>query len=211
MTSMFFYGTLMHPKILKRVLKNDASHLKICPSVLLDYTRHKVKVWLVRGWVSTQSSSLSIVFTFTHVNSPHQNADFPAILPCERSKALLERELTSEESSVRGTLVSGLTAEDVALLDRFEGEYYDRLQVLVHPLGPVVPVAVGTTTSGAVEDNLILVDSPRLPAASELAQAVPAQAYVWCLNDNYLNKELWSFDEFIRKNAWNWINHGADQ
>jgi hypothetical protein len=34
MTSAFFYGALMHPKILKRVLHNDASHLKICPSVL---------------------------------------------------------------------------------------------------------------------------------------------------------------------------------
>jgi hypothetical protein len=34
MTSAFFYGTLMHPKILKRVLHNDASHLKICPSIL---------------------------------------------------------------------------------------------------------------------------------------------------------------------------------
>jgi hypothetical protein len=49
MTSAFFYGTLMHPKILKRVLHNDASHLKICPSILSDYTRHKVMVWLVHG------------------------------------------------------------------------------------------------------------------------------------------------------------------
>ncbi len=72
--------------------------------------------------VSMQSSNLSVVSTFTHADSPHQHADFPAILPCERSKALLGRELTSEENSVRGTLVSGLTAEDVALLDVFEGE-----------------------------------------------------------------------------------------
>ena len=34
MTSAFFYGTLMHPKILKRVLHNDASHLMICPAIL---------------------------------------------------------------------------------------------------------------------------------------------------------------------------------
>jgi hypothetical protein len=34
MASAFFYGTLMHPKILKRVLHNDASHLKICPAIL---------------------------------------------------------------------------------------------------------------------------------------------------------------------------------
>jgi hypothetical protein len=35
MASAFFYGTLMHPKILKRVLHNDASHLQICPAILM--------------------------------------------------------------------------------------------------------------------------------------------------------------------------------
>jgi hypothetical protein len=43
-------------------------------------------------------------------------------VPSERSKAVLGRELTSEENSIRGTLVSGLTEEDVALLDAFEGD-----------------------------------------------------------------------------------------
>ncbi|KAH9020465.1 hypothetical protein EDB85DRAFT_2004780 [Lactarius pseudohatsudake] len=171
MTSAFFYGTLMHPKVLKRVLENDASHLKICPSILMDYTRHKVK-----------------------------NADVPAILPCERSKALLGRELTSEENGVRGTLVSGLTEDDIFLLDAFEGEHYVRLQVLVHPLGSFAPSS---------EDGLVLADFPPLPAASKLAQAVPAQTYVWCLRDSYLDKELWSFDEFVRRNAWKFINHGG--
>jgi hypothetical protein len=33
--SAFFYGTLLHPKILKRVIGNDGSHLEICPAVLL--------------------------------------------------------------------------------------------------------------------------------------------------------------------------------
>ncbi|KAH8995337.1 hypothetical protein EDB92DRAFT_1814656 [Lactarius akahatsu] len=144
MTFVFFYGTLMHPKILKRIR--------------------------------------------TMRDLPFHLIDFPAILPCERSRVLLGRELTSKENC-----------------------YYDRLQVLVHPLGPFAPVPVDTTTSGDVEDNLILVGPPPLPAASELAQAVLAQTYVWCLKDNYLNKELWSFDEFIRKNAWKWIKHGADQ
>ena len=35
MASAFFYGILMHPKILKRVLHNDASHLQICPAILM--------------------------------------------------------------------------------------------------------------------------------------------------------------------------------
>lgn len=33
--SAFFYGTLLHPDILKRVIGNDGSHLEICPAVLL--------------------------------------------------------------------------------------------------------------------------------------------------------------------------------
>ena len=33
--SAFFYGTLLHPKILRRVIGNDGSHLEICPAVLL--------------------------------------------------------------------------------------------------------------------------------------------------------------------------------
>lgn len=31
----FFYGTLMHPEILKRVIGNDGTHLKICSAILL--------------------------------------------------------------------------------------------------------------------------------------------------------------------------------
>ena len=50
-----------------------------------------------------------------------QYADYPAILPCERSKALLGRELTPEENSIRGTLVTGFTKEDFMFLDVFEG------------------------------------------------------------------------------------------
>ncbi|KAF8261065.1 hypothetical protein EI94DRAFT_1746861 [Lactarius quietus] len=138
-------------------------------------------------------------------------ADYPAILPSERGKTLLGRELTSEENSVRGTLVSGLTAGDITLLDVFEGNEYSRLEVLVHPLGPFAQVPADAATSGAVEDNLIPADLPPLPAASEMAQTVPAQTYVWCLDDSGLDKELWSFDEFVRKNAWKWVDRGAQR
>ena len=67
-------------------------------------------------------STSIIVSTITHADSPYQDADYPAIVPSERSKVVLGRELTSEENSIRGMLVSGLTAEDVSLLDAFEGD-----------------------------------------------------------------------------------------
>ena len=47
--SAFFYGILMHPKILKDVIRNDGSHLKLCPAVLLvslvcSITRHSLLI-----------------------------------------------------------------------------------------------------------------------------------------------------------------------
>jgi len=173
----------MHPKILKRVLHNDASHLQICPAILTDYTRHKVEF-----------------------------ADYPAIIPGERSKMLLERELTVEENSVRGTLVTGLTKDDIAFLDTFEGNMYTRLQVRVHPLGPFTPVpadAVATATSETAEESLIPTALPPLATISELAEPIEAQTYVWCSGDKWLEKVPWSFDEFVRKNAWKWIGRGS--
>ncbi|KDN48710.1 hypothetical protein RSAG8_02697, partial [Rhizoctonia solani AG-8 WAC10335] len=41
--SAFFYGTLMHPAVLKRVIGNDASHLQATPAVLTSFTRHHVR------------------------------------------------------------------------------------------------------------------------------------------------------------------------
>ncbi|KAG6813413.1 hypothetical protein H0H92_011392 [Tricholoma furcatifolium] len=35
MASAFFYGTLMHPKVLQRVIEHQGPDLKICPAVLL--------------------------------------------------------------------------------------------------------------------------------------------------------------------------------
>jgi hypothetical protein len=67
-------------------------------------------------------STSSIVSTITHADSLRQDADYPAIVPSERSRAVLGRELTSEENNIRGMLVSGLTVEDVSVLDAFEGD-----------------------------------------------------------------------------------------
>ncbi|KAK0204902.1 hypothetical protein DFS33DRAFT_1323683 [Desarmillaria ectypa] len=103
--SAFFYGTLMHPKILTKVIKNDGSHLRICPAVLLEHTRHKVKL-----------------------------EEYPGVIPFSRGRALFDRELTQEEKYVRGTLVHGLTNMDILLLDVFEGTEYTRGPVPVHPL-----------------------------------------------------------------------------
>jgi len=85
------------------------------------------------------------------------------------------------------------------------------LLVNVHPLGPFTPIPTDAAeTSEVVEDNLISAALPPLPSATELAQRLPAQTYVWRLDDGGLEKELWSFDEFVKKNLWKWIDKGAE-
>lgn len=52
------------------------------------------------------------------------------MVPYSKSGVLFERELKPEERSVRGTLVTGLTKEDIALLDVFEGDVREIASVL---------------------------------------------------------------------------------
>jgi len=95
----------MHPTILKRVIGNDGSHLRICPALLPEYTRHQI-----------------------------HGADYPGIVPYSQSRGMFDDDLELEARSVRGCLVIGLSSEDIILLDIFEGNEYTREQVLVHPL-----------------------------------------------------------------------------
>ncbi|KIM33646.1 hypothetical protein M408DRAFT_326310 [Serendipita vermifera MAFF 305830] len=98
--SAFFYGTLLHPKVLKRVIRNTGAHLKISPAILEGYVRHKV-LW----------------------------ADFPAIISSTQSHETFQTEPTEEGDRVRGSYVSGLTAMDIFFLDRFESGLYAREMV----------------------------------------------------------------------------------
>ncbi|KAF8149898.1 hypothetical protein B0H34DRAFT_666397 [Crassisporium funariophilum] len=173
----FFYGTLMHPKILKRVIYNDGSHLRLCPAVLLGHTRHEVKY-----------------------------ADYPGVVPCTRGGRLLENSpLDQEEKSVRGTLVIGLTKHDISSLDIFEGSEYTREKVQVHPLGPFTSLS---NTSIDLKE-LVPAHPPPLPSPSEMLNAIEAETYIY--NDERdLKAELWSFDDFVTKNAWKWHGKEAD-
>ncbi|TFK20279.1 hypothetical protein FA15DRAFT_673596 [Coprinopsis marcescibilis] len=161
----FFYGILMHPKILTKVVGNDGAHLRYCPAVLLEHTRHKVKGY-----------------------------DFPGVIPYSASQTLFDRELSQEEKSVRGILVAGLTEKDIELLDRFEGSYYTRVPIAVHPLGDLDPLS---------EDPSIPSNPPPLPDISQLPPTIQAETYIFA-SINVLEPALWSFEDFVAKNAWKW-------
>ncbi|EIN10901.1 hypothetical protein PUNSTDRAFT_64285 [Punctularia strigosozonata HHB-11173 SS5] len=165
-TSAFFYGTLLHPKILKRVIGNDGSHLQICPALLL-------------------------------------HADYPGVLPYEKSRQLLGDGISEDDKCVRGTLVAGLTPSDISFLDVFEGDEYTREPVLVHPLGALAPL------SDPDDKTVAPSTPPPIPPLDALAPAVPAETYIWARPISELQPEIWSYETFMRENAWKWVGDGS--
>jgi len=183
--SAFFYGTLMHPKILRKVLRKRGTHLTICPALLKDYTRHQVNY-----------------------------ADYPGIVPYEKGRKLLDRELEPEESCVRGTLVIGFTPDDIAKLDTFEGSEYKREVVMVYPLEEPTPLEKFIEEDGH-DRNLIARIVPAQPAhADDVIMAdkagVETETYVYG-DESELRPALWSFTEFVDKNAWKWYGGESDR
>lgn len=172
LVSAFFYGTLMHPAVIQRVIANDASHLKAAPAVLMSFTRHHVK-----------------------------NCDYPAIVPYNVGSVLLKRELNRDDRCVRGVIVSGLTPEDVALLDVFEGDEYNRVEVEAHPLVPLTPISATLTQT-------LLSASSELPA--ELPQPLAVQTYVWAAGTGRLEPTIWQYDTFVKEKLWRWAGSGAN-
>ncbi|KAI0749388.1 hypothetical protein C8Q80DRAFT_1269275 [Daedaleopsis nitida] len=201
--SAFFYGTLMHPSILRRVIGHSGKDLEICPALLLEHTRHKIKF-----------------------------ADYPGVLPYTKSHELFVKsgrgDLPQEDRTVRGTFVKGLNDKDIALLDLFEGNYaclkeYTREEVLIHPLGRLAPLSStmvpnhsipsstpASLSDAATDSYVVPLHAPALPALSALALPLRAQTYIYAGPLTDLSPELWSYADFVRENAWKWVGRGRD-
>jgi hypothetical protein len=114
--SLFFYGTLLHPAVLRRVIGHEGQNLFYQPAILRDYTRHHVK-----GDTYRQSSHLSDMH-LTQIQIPEYLA---AIIPWEQARILFNNSAAEPalvEHNVRGSLVTGFSSVDVDLLDIFEGD-----------------------------------------------------------------------------------------
>lgn len=164
----------MHPKILQRVIGNDGSHLRICPAVIKDFTRHQII-----------------------------GADYPAIVPYSLSRSLFDHDLDEDKRSVRGSLISGLTDEDVRLLDVFEGDEYTREAVVAHPLGPLISLSPANTMGPFVPTTVAL-------QGLEPERSMEVQTYVWCKPISELRPDPWTFEDFVRQNAWKWVGAGSE-
>jgi len=103
-----------------------------------------------------------------------KHADYPAILP-------------HDESSVRGSLVTGLTGGDIYRLDIFEGDQYVRKKVQVQVLKDVQ------------------LDQAADEGVTEVVEQVWADAYVWDEGAGTLEPQEWDFEEFKRDKMKAWM------
>ncbi|RAL09183.1 gamma-glutamylcyclotransferase family protein [Aspergillus homomorphus CBS 101889] len=186
---LFFYGTLMSPAILHRVIHGRAdpepwqrAYLRIQPAVLPHYRRHRVR-----------------------------GADYPGILPVGSSPdggmgdGCANDRGRNGTASVLGTLVTGLTDGDVYRLDRFEGGEYSKVRVRVRVVGEEQGEGRGKDQGDEEQDVRTELHTTPLPDTTEPSQEVEALTYVWTAERERLEDAEWDFEAFKRdKLAW-WV------
>jgi len=158
--SAFFYGTLMAPQVLKRVIDHPTtpsanSVLTTLPAVLPHHRRHRVR-----------------------------DADYPAIVPTSCTS------ISEDQTTVRGTFVSGLSDADIWRLDRFEGLEYERARVRVRVQGP-------TMATGRAGDG---------HQGGDEEEERDAETYVWIAGRHRLEDGEWDFGDFVREKMWRWAS-----
>ncbi|KAL1970793.1 hypothetical protein VTN77DRAFT_2627 [Rasamsonia byssochlamydoides] len=196
--TLFFYGTLMAPQILHRVIHGHSNPepwqkalLTVKPAILHGYRRHRVR-----------------------------GADYPGIIPvtAKTSSDGSTQGTTPEGSSnmdhsVLGTLVTGLTDGDIYRLDCFEGSDYEKRKVKVRVLRSAVggnddddknPTSSDPTTNNdrSIQDVL---DEARAQLADE-GEEVEAMTYVWIGGEEALEDREWDFETFKREKLQWWVD-----
>jgi len=198
--SLFFYGTLCHAAVLARVIGNPGEHLTTNDALLVDHARLHVD-----GEGPSLSLSDSLPSSHADIRLP---ADYPAVVRAQDGARVLGRALTDDEAAVRGVLVQGLTDDDVALLDEFEGNVRPRLPhdcLLTQGLTPA-PSQEYTRAPCTVDPLPSSSSSP----ADTLLSPTSASVYLWTAPLSRLTPSIWSFEQFLRDSAHRWFGAGAD-
>ncbi|KAL1304157.1 hypothetical protein AAFC00_000584 [Neodothiora populina] len=182
--SAFFYGTLMSPEVLNRVIynmphvsKHHIDNIKSYPAILHNHRRHRVR-----------------------------GADYPAVIPISATDGFSGS--GSNSSSVRGTYVTGLTSANIYKLDLFEGEDYERRHVRIGLLEPAS--ASSTTTTTTPNDNESLTggkgDEKQQQVKLVETKQVDAQTYIWIAGPDELEDQEWDFARFRREKLRVWVS-----
>jgi len=118
-----------------------------------------------------------------------KGADYPAVVPLQDGITPMDK-----AALVRGTVVQGLTREDMWRLDLFEGDEYARRKVIV-----IVDMDV-EVKEGAPMDTLRHAQEDGITKQEELE----AETYIWIAGQHRLEDTEWDFDEFVREKMWRW-------
>lgn len=202
MASLFVYGTLIHPRILGRVLTGrlrtpgpgelrtaeekeaQLPHLTVLPAVVVG--RFELK--RVRG------------------------QEYPALATVDDSES------TTTTLPVRGVLVSGFTPAEIASLDLFEGEEYARidLKVLVPSSEETTPNDERSSWSASsiaaiLDDTLPEKRVKALLADEEGSSSISTQTYVWKAESSELEDRTgprgpWEFSVFATQKSSRWTD-----
>lgn len=141
-------------------------HLTIRPAVLHNFRRHRVV-----------------------------GRDYPGIVPVDSSIGNSNLDPKGSRSSVRGTVVSGLTDADIWRLDIFEGDEYEQRAVKVRVLEHEGQGGSGTGSDGIGSDIL---------DAKETEEEIDAVTYVWLADRDVLEDEEWDFESFLKDKMHLW-------
>lgn len=213
-TSLFVYGTLIHPHILSRVLSGSLqtrnnpeahtqyAHLHAVPAILRQHELRRVK-----------------------------GEEYPAMIRSEEFSSQDQDQETAPVAAtplppVRGILVSGFTHAEMTLLDRFEGDEYVRVKVDASVPANEEPVSNDERAKWSQDkiqgilDEMLPVDRVQsLLAGTEPSEQVSAETYIWVAPQGYLElrdgpRGPWEFSTFSKSKSgrWTggqWTDHGG--
>ncbi|KAL3478382.1 putative disease resistance protein Aig2 [Aspergillus californicus] len=194
---LFFYGTLMAPQILHRVIHGSATPsqwqkdlLTFRPAILHGFRRYKVRGADYPGIIASSAPGWD-------------SASLPGVSAAETTPT------ATASASVLGTVVSGLTDGDIHRLDIFEGGDYTRQKVNVRILMEALADAHPDGGHGHGEKNSDRHLKDVLEAAgaefADEGEEVEAETYVWTSGRGRLGDVEWDFEAFKRdKMAW-WV------
>ncbi|EIW69330.1 hypothetical protein TREMEDRAFT_43923 [Tremella mesenterica DSM 1558] len=123
--------------------------------------------------------------------------DYPAVIDSKSTRIISGDDV--EDTSTRGTLVSGLSVADVLALDIFEGDEYTRKILKVHTFSSAA--AIDQLPQELMNPNLresTINTPPSIYAKKE------AWVYTWSAGLDRLDPKVWSFAEFVKERADQW-------
>jgi hypothetical protein len=144
-----------------------------------------------------------------HTRYRVKGADYPALLPTPEGNEAS----AGGGTSVRGTLVSGLSDTDIWRLDIFEGDDYSRRRVKVVPLRPKRRAPSSAPPPAANQNRASYFpqkgDEQEQEEFEEDDREIEAETYIWIAGPENLEKGEWNFEEFVREKMGKWAFSGS--